>query len=127
MCEYLWGIYVSQFAYVHYLKKKCLENPFPDILYVWIVGDRKIGAGGVINDTKFQKFRFIKRDVGSIEFHSDAGCKSFYQHVREFFSFWFCFRSACVCIQCVLCMLLFPSFVYGPPYEIMTGDITPPR
>lgn len=83
---------------------------------------KKLGPEGSLM-TQFPKFRFIKRDVGSIEFHSDAGCKSFTSTFVSFFSFFlFCLRLY------PMCPLHAPVsfFVYGPPYEIMTGDITPP-
>lgn len=49
---------------------------------------KKLGPEGSLM-TQFPKFRFIKRDVGSIEFHSDAGCKSFTSTFVSFFSFFF--------------------------------------
>lgn len=101
----------------------------PDVVYCcWCLTAKRGAVGSLM--TQFPKFRFIKRDVGSIEFHSDAGCKSF---TSTFVSFPF----FCCCIFCLprllFCLRSFSnvSFACSPfctDTHFMTGDIiTPPR
>ena len=77
--------------------------------------------------TQFPKFRFIKRDVGSIEFHSDAGCKSFTSTFVSFFFLFLCLFALC-CLRLLsdvsLACLSLPLYRHR---TVMTGDIiTPP-